>query len=69
MNLMIKSQILHLIIVGLLDYCTAHDGWNVTGYQGLFYPSNKPSCARLPGGVQLVETGGRRVFIVKSGHF
>ena len=49
-------------------YCTAHGGWDVTGYQGLFCPSNKPSCDRLPGGVQLVKTGGRGVFVVKSGH-
>ena len=51
-----------------IEYCTAHEGWDVTGYQGLFCPSNKPSCDRLPGGVQLVKTGGRRVFVVKSGH-
>ncbi len=37
-----------------LYYCTAHEGWDVTGYQG-----------RLPWGVQLVKTGGRRVFVVK----
>ncbi len=41
---------------------------DATGYQGLFCPSNKPSRDRLPGSVQLVKTGGRRVFIVKSGH-
>ncbi len=31
-------------------YCTAHEGWDVTGYQGVFCTSNKPSCDRLPGG-------------------
>lgn len=27
-----------------MKYCIAHDGWNVTGDQGLFCPLNKPSC-------------------------
>ena len=38
-----------------MNYCTAHDGWDVTGYQGLFCPLNKPSCDRLSGCVQLVK--------------
>ena len=50
-------------------YCTAHDGWNVTDYQGLFCPLNKPSCDRSPGSVQLVKAGGRRVFVVEVGVF
>lgn len=32
------------------NYCTAHDGWDVTGNQGMFCPLNKPSCDRLLGG-------------------
>ena len=52
-----------------LLYCFAHDGWNVTGYQGLSCPLNKPSCDRLPGCVQVVKAGGRRVFVVEIGHF
>ena len=28
------------------SYCTAHVSWDVTGYQGLFCPSNKPVCDR-----------------------
>ncbi len=35
---------------GWKEYCTAHEGWDVTGYQGVFCTSNKPSCDRLPGG-------------------
>ena len=31
------------------EYCTAHDGWNVTGYL------NKPSYDRLPGSVQVAK--------------
>lgn len=27
-------------------YCTAHDGWDVTGCQGLFCPVKKASCDR-----------------------
>ena len=50
-------------------YCSAHDGWNVTGYQGLFCPLNKPSCGRLPECVQMVKAGGRRVFVVENGPF
>ena len=52
-----------------VEYCIAHDGWDVTGYQSLFCPLNKPSCDRGLGCVQLVEAGGRAVFVVKSGHF
>ena len=37
-----------------------------TGYQGLFCPSNKPSCDQLPGSIQLVKASGRRVFVVKN---
>lgn len=37
-------------------YCTTHKGWNVTGYQSLFYPLNKPACDRLSGGVQVLKT-------------
>lgn len=43
-------------------YCTAHDGWNVN------LPS-KPFCDRLPELVQVIKTGGRRVFVVKISHF
>ena len=50
-------------------YCTAHDGRDVTGYQDPFCPLNKPSCDRLPGCVQVVKAGGRRVFVVENGHF
>ena len=28
------------------EYCIAHVSWDVTGYQGLFCPSNKPFCGR-----------------------
>ena len=30
---------------------------------------SKPSCYRLPGCVQVVKAGGRRVFVVEIGHF
>ena len=44
----------------------AHDGEDVTGYQGLLCPSNKPSCDRLPTLVHLVKAGCRRVFLVQN---
>lgn len=36
-------------------YYTAHKGWDITSYQGLFYPLNKPACDRLSGGVQVLK--------------
>lgn len=51
------------------SYCIAHDGLNVTGYQALFCPWNKPSWIRWLGRVQLVKAGDRGAFVVKSGHF
>ncbi len=36
-------------------YRFVHDGWNITAYQGLFCPPNKPACDRLLGSVQLVK--------------
>lgn len=42
-------------------YCTAHDGWYVTGYQGLFCPLNKPVIG--------LKGSGPGVLIVEIGHF
>ena len=53
-----------------MQHCIADEGWDVTGYAGLFYPLSKPSCDRLKQGrVQVVKAGGWRVFVVEIGHF
>lgn len=39
-------------------YYTAYEGWDITCYQDLFYPSTKASCNQLVRGIQLVKTGG-----------
>lgn len=36
-------------------YCTAHDGWEITSYQGLFCLLSKLSYDRLLGYIQLVK--------------
>ena len=56
-----------------IQYSTAHEDWDVTGYQGLFCPLNKPTAVTgYRGGVyvcmyhmyiQLVKAGGRRVLV------
>lgn len=46
-------------------YCFAHDGWNVTSYPACSVPQTSLSCGPLRGSVQLVEAGGRKVFMVK----
>ena len=49
--------------------CITHVSWDVTGYQGLFCPSNKPFCDRWLGCVQGVKSSGRGVFIGWNGHY
>ena len=31
-------------LISILKYYTTHDGWDITGYQYLFCPSNKHLC-------------------------
>ena len=57
-----------VFVLSIYKYCTASEDWNVSGYRGLFCPSKKPSCNQLPGCVQAINAGGRRVFVVQIGH-
>lgn len=47
-------------------YYITYDGWDVTGYQGLFCLLNKPSYNQLLEEVQLVKVDGQKVFVVKK---
>lgn len=49
-------------------YCTAHVGWDVAGYGGLFCSSNKP-CDRWYEFVLGVKSSGRGAFIAEIVHF
>ena len=46
-------------------YCFAHVSWDVTSYQSLFCPSNKPFCDRWLGCVEGVKSSGRGCSKVK----
>ena len=45
-----KKEKKTIVSLQIITYCTAHEGWDFIGYQGLFCPWNKPSCDRSPEG-------------------
>ena len=49
--------------------CFAQVGWDVTGYQGLFCPLNKPSCDQWLRCIQMVKSSDRGVSVAYIGHY
>lgn len=68
-NLYIQGRINEKNGIWVTWYYTAHNNWEVTTNQGLFYLWNKSFWYQLLRGILLVKTSGCKVFIIRSSHF